>query len=71
MNSPIEMVSYFCTIQLEILKERELQLRKQIADDHIQREFLAHILETLEGRGPDTNTNIVEDLLHTNRRKKT
>ena len=47
MKSPLDMVIYFCTIQLEILKERELHLRKQIEDDRIQREFLSHILETV------------------------
>jgi hypothetical protein len=67
MKTPIEMVVYFCTVQLEILKERELHLRKQIEENHIQREFLKHVLEnTSETESPEKN--IIEDFLHINRR---
>ena len=67
MKTPIEMVIYFCTIQLEILKERELHLRKQIEENQIQREFLKHVLENTSGIESQPE-NIIENFLHINRR---
>jgi len=37
----------FCMIQLELLKEREFELRKQLLDCAIQREFLTKTIENL------------------------
>ncbi len=37
----------FCTIQLEILKEREDKLRKDILDCKIQREFLLSTIQQI------------------------
>lgn len=42
-------VKNFCLIQLELLKNREEQLRKDILDCKIQREFLIHTLNEIEG----------------------
>ena len=37
----------FCTIQLQILKEREENLRKEILDCKLQNEFLTTIIHDL------------------------
>ena len=37
----------FCTIQIEILKEREEKLRREILDCKIQKEFLTEMLQEL------------------------
>lgn len=40
-------INTFCSIQLEILKEREISLRKEILDCKIQKEFLENMLQNL------------------------
>ena len=53
MNPPgSQVVLNFCLIQLELLKEREMKLRKEIVDCEIQREFLTATLEKLR-ESPD------------------
>lgn len=50
-SSPSEVVLNFCLIQLEMLKDREMKLRKEIMDCTIQREFLTSTVEKLrEGK---------------------
>jgi len=38
----------FCIIQLEILKQRESNLRKEILDCKIQNEFLSSLIKELK-----------------------
>ena len=48
MNPPgSQVVLNFCLIQLELLKEKEMKLRKEILDCEIQREFLTATLAKL------------------------
>ncbi len=49
MNKISDSINQFCTIQLQILKDREDKLRKDILDCKIQREFLISIIEQLNG----------------------
>tara|TARA_E500000331_G_C17238155_1_gene705762 strand:- start:1204 stop:1374 length:171 start_codon:yes stop_codon:yes gene_type:complete len=43
-----EKVKHFCLIQLQLLKEKEKDLRKQILDCKIQAEFLTGLLSEIE-----------------------
>ena len=45
----------FCFIQLQIVKERERMLRKQILDCKIQQEFLESTIEEINISGDKTN----------------
>jgi len=48
MNKTIqEKINTFCTIQLEILKEKEASLRKDLLDCKIQKEFLEGMIQNL------------------------
>ena len=48
-------INTFCSIQLEILKERESSLRKQLLECKIQKEFLESMIQDLS-RGSDEET---------------
>jgi len=48
-----DAVRNFCMIQLQLLQDRELKLRKEILDCKIQREFLSKTLEELTTEGED------------------
>ena len=52
MRNPIDSVTQFCLIQLEILKTRESRLRKELQDCNIQREFLSQTLQDLGRKEP-------------------
>ena len=41
-------IKHFCLIQLQLLVDREKELRKQILDCKIQKEFLTSILSDIE-----------------------
>ena len=45
----------FCLIQLEIVKERERSLRKQILDCKIQQEFLESIISQINATRSEDN----------------
>ena len=64
-----ESIRMFCIIQLEILKEREVRLRKEIEDCTIQREFLHTILKDIGAKTPETY-NIINNLLDITGRSK-
>tara|TARA_R110002020_G_scaffold95382_5_gene228967 strand:- start:1978 stop:2190 length:213 start_codon:yes stop_codon:yes gene_type:complete len=66
MKNPIESVRHFCTIQLEILKDHEHKLRKEIQHCNVQREFLTKTLRDL-GDARELPADIVSDLLSTRR----
>lgn len=42
-----EKVKHFCLIQLQILKDRESRLRKDLLDCKIQKEFLESLISDL------------------------
>ena len=47
IKDPIHVIQTFCMIQLEILRERETKLRKEIMECKIQKEFLESVIENL------------------------
>jgi hypothetical protein len=47
MKKQLDLVKKFCYIELQILKDRELRLRKEIQECHIQKEFINGIIEEL------------------------
>ena len=52
--TPANAVRNFCMIQLQLLQDKELRLRKEILDCKIQREFLSKTLKELTiGDGDD------------------
>ena len=69
MRNPIDSVTQFCLIQLEILKTRENRLRKELQDCNIQREFLSQTLQDL-GRKEPIEKDIVSNLMDTMRSSK-
>jgi|TARA_R100000049_G_C1889231_1_gene42893 hypothetical protein len=48
------LVRQFCMIQLQVLKDKEKKLRKEILDSKMQREFLESMLVKIE---EDKNDN--------------
>ena len=48
MNTIKQKIKNFCLIQLQLLNDKEKDLRKQILDCKIQKEFLASILSDIE-----------------------
>ena len=48
MTEVEKKVKQFCLIQLQILAQKEKDLRKQIFDCQLQREFLTSLLEDIE-----------------------
>ena len=64
MKNPIESIQHFCMIQLEILKQREYKLRKEIEDCHIQREFLTSLLKEV-GELKKAPDNLILQMLNT------
>tara|TARA_Y100001963_G_scaffold145428_2_gene219029 strand:- start:218 stop:379 length:162 start_codon:yes stop_codon:yes gene_type:complete len=47
MTDEQKTILQFCNIQLEILKQREVKLRKDILDCRIQKEFLLSTIEQI------------------------
>ncbi len=45
--SHFKLVEQFCLIQLQVLFDREIRLRKDLQDCVIQREYLSHFLAEL------------------------
>ena len=48
MNSTFKSVLEFCIIQLQVLKERETDLRKQLLNCKIQKEYLESVISDLK-----------------------
>tara|TARA_R100000008_G_scaffold802_1_gene655 strand:- start:4847 stop:5005 length:159 start_codon:yes stop_codon:yes gene_type:complete len=46
--NPQQKILDFCAIQLEIIKQRESNLRKEILDCKIQTEFLVDLIEEIK-----------------------
>ena len=47
MKKQLDLIKQFCYIQLQVLKDREIRLRKEIQDCQIQKEFVNGIIEDL------------------------
>lgn len=47
MDSVGEKVYQFCNIQIQVLKQREERLRKDLLDCKIQQEFLASLISDI------------------------
>ena len=69
MKNPVESITHFCLIQLEILKTREIRLRRDIQDCALQREFLSQVLKEI-GESPPASDDIVSNLIGTIRSPK-
>jgi hypothetical protein len=69
MKSSVESITQFCLIQLEILRTREIRLRRDIQDCNIQREFLSQVLEDIGG-SPSIPDDLVLNLIGTTRSPK-
>ena len=48
MNDTVKTVRQFCLIQLEILKEKEVKIRKEFEECKLQQEFLTKTLIDLK-----------------------
>lgn len=55
MNKLGQSVINFCMIQLQLLSDRELKLRKEILDCKIQREFLTKTINDLDSSDAKKN----------------
>jgi len=67
MKKPIESIKHFCLVQLEILKDREYRLRKEIENCKIQKEFLQQTLKDLGTTTPSEEDRISSMLSITRR----
>lgn len=47
MKKPLDLIKQFCYIQLQVLKDREMRLRKELQECKIQQEFLTGIIEDI------------------------
>ena len=52
-----EKINTFCTIQLEILKDKETSLRKELLECKIQREFLEGMVQVIAQEKDDNPKN--------------
>ena len=69
MKNSVESITEFCLIQLEILKMREIRLRRDIQDCTIQREFLLQVLKEI-GESSSISDDVVLNLIGTIRSPK-
>jgi len=51
VKKQLDLVKQFCYIQLQVLKDRELRLRKELQECQIQREFVNGIIADLGNVG--------------------
>ena len=47
MKKQLDLMKQFCYIQLQVLKDREVRLRKEIQECQIQKEFVNAMIEDL------------------------
>ncbi len=47
MKHKLNLVKQFCLIQLQVLLDREMKLRKEIQDCKLQKEYLTQLLADL------------------------
>jgi len=48
MHPVVAKIKQYCLIRLEILKEREIRLRREILDCNVQKEYLTSVLADLQ-----------------------
>ena len=48
LQEKVDTVKSFCIIQLQILKDKEMSLRKELLNCKIQEEFLTQTIQDLE-----------------------
>ena len=48
MKKELDLIKQFCYIQLQVLKDREIRLRKEIQEGLIQKEFISSIIEKMD-----------------------
>jgi len=47
MKEKLALVKQFCLIQIQILMDREMRLRKELQDCKIQKEYLQQVLNDI------------------------
>jgi hypothetical protein len=47
MKKQLDLIKQFCYIQLQVIKDRELRLKKELQECLIQKEFVKSIIEDL------------------------
>jgi hypothetical protein len=47
MKEKLALVKQFCLIQIQILMDREMKLRKELQDCKIQKEYLQQVLNDI------------------------
>jgi len=53
-RNPVQAITNFCLVQLELVKMQETKLRREIENCHIQKEFLLQTLKDLEQDSEET-----------------
>ena len=48
MKKQLDLIKQFCYIQLQVLKDRQSRLRKEIQEAKIQTEFITDMIEKIE-----------------------
>jgi len=58
-----KLVEQFCLIQLQVLGDREIRLRKELQDCCIQREYLSHFLSEINSEeSSDSLNNLIKEI---------
>jgi hypothetical protein len=47
MKKELDLIKQFCYIQLQVLKDREMRLRKEIQETTLQMEFITSTIEKI------------------------
>ena len=47
MKKELDLIKQFCYIQLQVLKDREMRLRKEIQETALQMEFITSTIEKI------------------------
>ena len=61
MKKELDLIKQFCYIQLQVLKDREVRLRKEIQECQIHKEFVNGIIEDLITAEPTPPVNSEEN----------
>jgi|2_EtaG_2_1085320.scaffolds.fasta_scaffold311147_1 hypothetical protein len=57
MKKQLDLIKRFCYIQLQVLKDRELRLRKEMQECKIQKEFISGTISEIER---STNESLIK-----------
>jgi hypothetical protein len=58
--SNFDQFKLFCTIQLQNIDQREIQLRKELQEINIQREYLVEFLQDLQSNFVSSSTEFTD-----------